>query len=768
VSPQRGRSLFLALLVLVPCLPLRAAAPPARKPSPGKIPRTDLYGDPLPRGAVARLGTVRWRAVEGIGSMAFAPDGKHLAAAWLSAWTLWDLRSGRAVRTVRDTFTPLERAFSGGFTFSPHGKRFLSRDVLLGKGSHLFRDLRGREPRLFLWDYPSGTLLAQSPELGGEPVCQAIRPDGRMAACGTFDGHVLLWDPGKNKLRKVIHGGHNGSLRGLAFSRNGKQLVVVRSVWQGGKDVRLIDIASGKQLRRMKLRATEYAVVSPAGGMVANYDEPGQLYLYDVSTGKRRRLGPKVKEDWRDLSFGCDGRTLLAMDQDAETVQFWDVVKGKLVRQIRVPGLARVEHHTRLCLSPDGQTLAARDVSMTSVRLWDARTGRPRSYFPGHSWPPDILAFSPDGRELLSLGHEAQASPIIEVFRWDVATGKSLGQVMLEGEREDFPNRNHRWLLAPGGRGLAVCIDKKIQLYDLRTGKRTILPTSASDHTIWAFAPDGRNLVTSSLDQKVRFWDAQSGKLSRLREYGSWSAAPAQVRVSSDGRLRADFDSETVRLYERATDQVVYSFPGRYSGTAFAPSGWRLATGCCDDGSILIWDLLSLFRSQGPSVPPSPEALWRDLCGEAPGANYAAWQLVTLPGADRFIARHLPPVERVGRDQLRRLLSDLGRAEFAVREKAEQALTELGDAARAAVEEANRTAKDVETRLRLKRLRARLEARAPLRLREVRAIMVLEARGTPAARALLRRLAAGMAEARLTREAKAAVRRLDSQAKLAR
>src|SRR3954454_20821417 len=69
--------------------------------APSQQPTKDLHGDPLPDGAIARIGTVRWRHSDVVAFAAFLPDSKKVICASMDGVIrLWDFPSGKELRRI--------------------------------------------------------------------------------------------------------------------------------------------------------------------------------------------------------------------------------------------------------------------------------------------------------------------------------------------------------------------------------------------------------------------------------------------------------------------------------------------------------------------------------------------------------------------------------------------------------------------------------------------------------------------------------------------
>ena len=197
------------------------------------------------------------------------------------------------------------------------------------------------------------------------------------------------------------------------------------------------------------------------------------------------------------------------------------------------------------------------------------------------------------------------------------------------------------------------------------------------------------------------------------------------------------------------------------SQVAFSPDGRRLVSGSYDT-TALVWDVTQL--GSGAKFPEGDAlaGIWKDLGANDPKVAYAAVCQGAVAGdtAVARLKRDFKPAALIDAEQVAALVRRLDADQFAEREKASQALADLGPAAETPLRAALENAKSPEIRRRLGRVLELLEAE---HRRLGNALEILEMIGTPAARGLLRDLAKGADGARLTREARAALEWLEKR-----
>ncbi len=251
--------------------------------------RVDQQGDPLPMGALARLGTLRFRHGGRIQAGVFAADGKTLTTYGEDeVIRTWAVPTGRLMAELPRLGTRVESVAAAAF--SANGK-------LLAIAGRWESDWL-----VLLCDVQSGRELRRFSFKGFDHWRQvvALSSDGKFLAAVNDLGSFKIWDTAAGKQLHTIDW-PCGMVTGLTFSPDGSTLA-----GRGSFDsLAWWDVRSGRQLRYMRLRSpTDIGddevrrayhfgiegrsplVFLPDGKTLAAVKRPGAVHLWDVQTGK--------------------------------------------------------------------------------------------------------------------------------------------------------------------------------------------------------------------------------------------------------------------------------------------------------------------------------------------------------------------------------------------------------------------------------------------------------------------------------------------------
>jgi len=391
--------------------------------------------------------------------VAFAPDGKTLAAAQAGGWIrLWNLNgdAGGEGEGERAVFLAHQGAMvTGVLAFRPDGRTLTS-----GGGDHLIRcwDMEPAEPRQKI--EPSGPI--------GGMRAVAFSPDGKTLAVGGDDELVRLWDltvpHDLSRLPTPRLAIASGSAWPLAFSPDGKTLVCGSSV---------VDVSG---------------------------EVPSTRYVLTIN-----RPATAADGIW-SLAFAPDGKTL-AMGGNDHKVRLWDLTGDSPKERLVIDG--DDQWPPVVAISSKGDRFVFSGPNH-SIRLWDLAGAAPseRAQLKGTGWPISSLVFSPDDKTLASGSNGGTQL-------WDLSGGnpRAIDPLMTRLGLASYPIKECM------GFSMAFSLDGKrliaadqvskgswqpskpaVCVYELASGKRLHEWDLSVPCWAIALAPDGRHLAVAQRD----------------------------------------------------------------------------------------------------------------------------------------------------------------------------------------------------------------------------------------------------------------------------
>lgn len=595
---------------------------PGEAPADEKQPRKDLFGDPLPDGAIARIGTRQLRSQGFVNVIAFSHDGRHIAYGdeeghvYISEW-----KTGKTIGSI-DTKKGHERPVTE-LAFSIDDKTLAVSGFWL-PGIRLF-DVATRKLKLEIPNTSSDQETALRKYQGPGFV---FAPDGKTLVAGGKDGAVHVWDHATGKKVYSLSGA-KGTVLSLTITTDGSTALTSHV----GGEVHLWSLSRRKHERKLDCAVTlpQFVVLAPDGKTIAMAASSRILELREPNGKLRHELA--CRSNLVGISFTPEGNAVQTADGEA-TITTWDVATGKKqgsqqYLDLREDPDARrllTKFHPMAWFGADGKEMAWGIVG--TVHPWDL-VAKKEATTQGLFWRKVVsAAFTSDGSSLLVATANGEIG-ISDAWTGQIRSrlrkpeGSYFGHVTMAADRSlaVVTSTIHRATSVRDGEG-------RLYVWD---STKDIDPTPVRGQVdpAWyaTLTPDNKSIVATEFPGVIRVYDRPTGQFVR-----SFAGTRQEYRptFSPDGKLLATVQAgRGIRIYDFGTGRVLYELKAKYPAQCigFSPDGRILASahGGIENpetsparisfgGSLYMWDVSTgrrvrqfstgVFRSGGLQFSP--------------------------------------------------------------------------------------------------------------------------------------------------------------------
>jgi len=466
-----------------------------------------------------------------IQSVAFAAGGKTVVAATKSGDVLYfplaGARKPRVVGSSSPASTSLVRATADGNDVISGGgtqktRRFSAGGVLIGEhaatGGDLIDIAVSRDGLVLVTASTTGvvSVFDDKRQRTGSRTVPGVRdvdvtPDGARAVVVDDKGTLSVFETGSDVAPVATVPDEGSPATAIAFAPDGRTIAVGDK--NGG--IRLLSLAGkGAAVPSFESRAASNLGVSLSsdGSLIAVLDRSLMVHVWSIGTGTEVRRLPTARGLF---ALAPDGSKVLVGAPEGGG-QLVDVFSGEVVRTFT----GQADPVSQAAFTVDGRTLATGG-DAGHVAVFDVSTGRLVSTFRAHEKSIQRLVLAARGGRMLTVSADLTACV------WEAANGALVHRFALDaplrpssGRKQIKPGEGSVDLSPDGTRILLRTKEQEISVVSATGAIQGTLPRASKSGdahvqpiTSARFSPSGKLVATTSWDQSVRVWDAESGAL---------------------------------------------------------------------------------------------------------------------------------------------------------------------------------------------------------------------------------------------------------------
>ena len=232
----------------------------------------------------------------------------------------------------------------------------------------------------------------------------AVSPDGATLALGCDSGAVLLWNPKTNAAEIQTFGRHSATVRGVAFSANGKLLASCSD----DATICVLNRESGECTARLEAERDAPTVIAfaPDNQLLVSGHTSGHLRFWNLADQSERNQSVVYAKAIVTIAFSPDGSTVAAAD--GQSVRVWDVKPPALGKEL-VPRLSLSAFKSPVTspgFAPRSRGLLTGETG-GELLIWDPSSGVRVARYRRHTGPVTSIAVAPRSETVLTAGPAA-------------------------------------------------------------------------------------------------------------------------------------------------------------------------------------------------------------------------------------------------------------------------------------------------------------------------------------------------------------------------